>query len=81
MAKDELLEVTPASVVSCPPVVEVPTGGGLAFEAVVEILDNDEFAELIRLSRASRSARSVARNFSYITWTSANSFLVSSNSA
>ena len=71
MAKDELVDVTPTSVV----------GGGLEVDPVVKMLDSDEFAELIRLSRASRSARSTVRHLSYVAWTSAKSFLISSNSA
>jgi hypothetical protein len=54
VAKDELVDCTPTSVV----------GGGLEADAVVEMLDSDEFAELIRLSRASRSTQSTERNLS-----------------
>ena len=71
VAKDELLDGTPTSVV----------GGGSEVDAVVEMLDSDEFAELIWPSRASRSTRSTERNLSYVAWTAAKSFLISSNPA
>jgi hypothetical protein len=81
VAKEELFELTPASVMGATEVEAFVFEFQVALAVVEPVLEKEELAELILLSSASRLLRRTDMNFSKVVWTSEYSFFISWSSA